>query len=468
MSQTLGQLNAAPRRWPQIIIDAFLSLQFKATALMMILTLGVTSGVAMYLLRSTGELASEQHYAQIVQSAALLAKAAAPVMQQNNTEALEQLAAESAIGAPLLYVIFSDAEGHQLAAAEHRHSNVLQRLQRDVSERVPVPGLPVFQTPEDHEAVFLDVTYPISVKENTPGGEHSVTLLGYARTGMTANSWQQSMAHKLDLVIGIGILATVAALPLGFMLVRRIVTPLDGLAETMLRFSTGKLDARSPVRRRDEIGRLAQAFNQMADQHQLTHERIIRLNSELEERVAQRTQQLRELASKEPLTGLYNRRFFNDTMERRFSEAQRYDTDLSCIMIDLDDFKKANDQFGHQVGDEIIVLAARTLVGQLRTSDVAARYGGDEFVVLLPQTDLERARILAERVAERFASDINARFPQAHVSMSVGVASLRSIGVKDADTLVRAADHGLYDAKAKGKNKILVAESAEMLSAARK
>jgi len=440
-------------------VDAVLSLQFKATMLLMMLTLGATSSVAAYLLHSSGELANQQGYSQIVQSASLLAKAAAPIMVRNDGDTLTALAGESANGAPLLYVIFKDTEGRQLAAAEHRNAKVLQRLQRDVTESVPVPGASVLQNPGDQEVLFFDVTYPVSLRSGDGDQSHSVTLLGYVRTGMIANSWQQTMARKLDLVIGIGLLATVAALPLTLLLVRRIARPLDGLADVMLMFSTGRLDARSTVRRRDEIGRLAAAFNQMADQHQLTHERIIRLNGELEERVAQRTQQLRELASREPLTALFNRRYLNETLQRRYSEALRYETDLSCIMIDLDDFKKANDRFGHQVGDEILVLAARTLMAQLRTSDVAARYGGDEFVVILPQTDVERAKVLAERIVERFTSDLTERFPDVTVRMSIGVASLRSPGVSDADSLIRAADRGLYEAKAKGKDTIVVSQA---------
>src|SRR5262245_57975813 len=104
------------------ILDFVLSLQFKATVLLMMLTLGATSSVAVYLLQSSGELANQQGYSQIVQSASLLAKAAAPIMQRNDCEALCALAGESANAAPLLYVIFKDTEGRQLAAAEHRNT----------------------------------------------------------------------------------------------------------------------------------------------------------------------------------------------------------------------------------------------------------------------------------------------------------------------------------------------------------
>lgn len=436
------------------------SLQFKATALVVVLTLSVTAIVSGYLLESSGEFARQQHDMEMVNSAAVLARAASGVIAGNKLDDLQALAIESANGQPLLYVIFSDEKGKQLAVAEHRNSGLLQTLHRNESERVPVPGTPVVHAGSQETPVYLDVSYPITVRDEA-GGQSVATqpgrLVGYVRTGMKANQWHKTMASRLDLVIGVGILATVAAIPLGFLLIRRIVTPLEGLSEAMDRFSQGKLEVRSPVIRQDEIGKLSEAFNRMADQHQQTHGRIVRLNTELEERVAYRTQQLRELASREPLTGVFNRRYFNDMLERRFAEASRYGTDLTCIMVDLDSFKATNDAFGHQVGDEILVLTAGTIVGQLRTADVVARFGGDEFVILLPQTDAERAQVLAERIAERFNQDRGDRFPHVRVSMSMGIASLQMLEPKDADTLIRHADRALYDAKAAGKNRIVIA-----------
>jgi len=437
------------------------SLQFKATALVVVLTLTVTAVVSGYLLRSSGELARKQHDAQMVSSAAVLARAAGALIAGGQIDQLAALAVESANGHPLLYVIFSDPSGRQLAVAEHRNSQVLQRLRGDDGERVPVPGTPVFHERTEAAPVFLDVTYPITIREDIEAkasdAGRPAQLVGYVRTGMVANEWRQSMASRLDLLIGVGILALVAAIPLGFLLVRRIVAPLDGLSEAMFRFSQGRLDVRSPVARHDEIGQLAESFNRMADQHQQTHERIVRLNTELEERVAYRTQQLRELASREPLTGVYNRRYFNDVLERRFAEAVRYGTDLSCIMLDLDEFKAANDAFGHQVGDELLVLTAGTIMGQLRTADVAARFGGDEFVILLPQTDAERAKVLTERISEKFTRESTDRFPGVHVSMSMGIASFQMLDPKNAEALIRYADRALYDAKAAGKSQIVVA-----------
>ncbi|MCH7632340.1 MAG: diguanylate cyclase [Planctomycetes bacterium] len=453
--------RVAPSAW-RVVRSAMSTLQFKATALVVVLTLSVTGAVSGYLLQSSGQLARAQIEERAINAAELLAEAAAVMIASGNLDDLQPLAIEHANGAPLLYVIISDVDGRQLAVAEHHNVDLLQRLERNELERVPVPGEPILHPKSGNQPIFFDVTYPISSRDTSDemSVPHARTLRGYVRTGMVGDVWTRTMSSKLDLVVGVGTLALLVAVPLGFLVIRRIVAPLDGLTDAMLEFSQGKLDVRSPVVRRDEIGVLASAFNQMADQHQQTHERIIRLNAELEERVAHRTHQLRELASRDPLTGLYNRRYFNETLQRCFAEAIRYDGDLSCIMIDLDEFKAANDKYGHHVGDELLVLTARTLNGRLRSADVAARFGGDEFIILLPQTDSAQAATLGEQIVIQFARDVSERFPGIRVSMSIGIASLRTTKVEHAETLVRSADQALYEAKAAGKNKLVTASAA--------
>ena len=97
-----------------------------------------------------------------------------------------------------------------------------------------------------------------------------------------------------------------------------------------------------------------------------------------------RLRRVEEVAATDPLTSLYNRRHFGKVFEQLFAEAQRYSSDLTCVMIDLDGYKQLNDTFGHQTGDQLLVVAARAINSNLRKMDVAARYGGDEFVLLLP------------------------------------------------------------------------------------
>ena len=124
-------------------------------------------------------------------------------------------------------------------------------------------------------------------------------------------------------------------------------------------------------------------------------------------------------------------------------------------MLDLDDFKQINDTHGHQVGDELLVLTALTISSQLRSADVAARFGGDEFVVLLPQTPLERARVLSERIADKLAAAVREQLPHVAPTVSIGIGSLSETSPDEPDDLIRAADRALYAAKAGGKNRIV-------------
>ncbi len=126
------------------------------------------------------------------------------------------------------------------------------------------------------------------------------------------------------------------------------------------------------------------------------------------------------------------------------------------MMIDMDDFKSVNDMFGHQVGDELLMVAATTISNQLRSSDVAARFGGDEFIVVLPQSSSDHAQSLGERVQMEFQRAVQKKLPQINTSLSVGIASLAEACPSTDEEFVRAADRALYEAKELGRNRIIV------------
>jgi diguanylate cyclase (GGDEF)-like protein len=164
------------------------------------------------------------------------------------------------------------------------------------------------------------------------------------------------------------------------------------------------------------------------------------------------------MAARDSLTGLYNRRHFNDLCAQLFAEAARYQTDLTCMMIDLDNFKRVNDTLGHQTGDDLLRLTAEIIRGSIRESDVAVRYGGDEFAVLLPRTSPTEARASAERILARFREDIADKLPEASIaSLSIGLVSREQDQPASVVELVNLADEALYLAKAGGKNRITVA-----------
>jgi two-component system, chemotaxis family, response regulator WspR len=170
-----------------------------------------------------------------------------------------------------------------------------------------------------------------------------------------------------------------------------------------------------------------------------------------------------EVAATDPLTGLYNRRHFSKVVEQLFNESQRYDTDLSCVMIDLDGYKQLNDSYGHQVGDQLLVVAGKVISANMRKMDVAARYGGDEFILLLPRAAGDEAARVVTRVRDEFrqGSAILLRRNEG-VSMSVGIGSVKIDQPAGSEQLITAADGALYHAKEAGRNRIVISNPADM------
>ena len=159
---------------------------------------------------------------------------------------------------------------------------------------------------------------------------------------------------------------------------------------------------------------------------------------------------LESLATHDGLTEAKNRRAFNEKLAEEWSRAQRYATPLSLIMFDVDKFKSYNDSFGHQAGDEVLRILARTVMGLVRTTDFFARYGGEEFALILPNTDAEGAYILAERLRERVEK---AKWKERPVTSSFGVSTL-AIGMTSGEALLEAADKALYLSKERGRNRV--------------
>ncbi|HHB12461.1 MAG TPA: GGDEF domain-containing protein [Chromatiales bacterium] len=153
----------------------------------------------------------------------------------------------------------------------------------------------------------------------------------------------------------------------------------------------------------------------------------------------------------DPLTGLYNRAALDALLEREVARAHRYGGALSMLVIDLDHFKQINDTRGHQAGDRLLRAFARLLRTLMRKSDMAFRYGGDEFVVLLPNTDLSGARVLAGRIASAMYGE--PPLPEiGRITASIGAATLQAAETPEA--LFKRADRALYRAKAQGRNRL--------------
>ncbi len=166
---------------------------------------------------------------------------------------------------------------------------------------------------------------------------------------------------------------------------------------------------------------------------------------------------VRREAMLDPLTKIFNRKYFDDGMMRAFAEARQGDAPLSLMLIDIDHFKRFNDTWGHQTGDQVLRLVAMTLKSNIKGKDIAARYGGEEFAAILPETDLEGAVILADNIRKAVqAKELLKRSTNeklGRITASFGVASYRHTDTPS--SLIERADRCLYAAKHAGRNKVV-------------
>ena len=170
-----------------------------------------------------------------------------------------------------------------------------------------------------------------------------------------------------------------------------------------------------------------------------------------------------EMAATDALTGLCNRRHFSLMVEQFFAEATRYNSDMACVMIDLDGYKQLNDSLGHQMGDQILVVVGEIIRNSIRKADVGARYGGDEFVLLLPRSDATEAERLVGRIREEFKHRSKEMTKwERGLSMSMGISSVSGNQPGSADELVAAADAALFTSKQNGRDRITISDDRKI------
>jgi diguanylate cyclase (GGDEF)-like protein len=193
-------------------------------------------------------------------------------------------------------------------------------------------------------------------------------------------------------------------------------------------------------------------FNDVTDLEQKRRE-LEEILAELEksrDEVSMQNEELRSLATSDPLTGVSNRRTFMERFEAQFSAAKREGISLCCVMADIDHFKHVNDVHGHLVGDEVIRQVAEALAAEIRSTDAVCRYGGEEFCILLPAVSIDGAVRAAERARKKMESPGFARVP---ITVSFGVASI-SDGAVRVSELIDQADQALYASKQGGRNRV--------------
>ncbi len=187
--------------------------------------------------------------------------------------------------------------------------------------------------------------------------------------------------------------------------------------------------------------------------------------SKLMRKVTEAQQKLVELATIDDLTRLYNRRYFFERFHQEVRRAKRYQRPLSCVILDIDFFKRVNDTYGHLAGDQVLVDIARILKNSCRHSDLAGRYGGEELIILLPETESAGAMIIAERIREMIEQhqSVGEKGETIQVTVSIGVASLTVPELKKIaknEHIIQYADDALLRAKKEGRNRIELYQQA--------
>lgn len=260
--------------------------------------------------------------------------------------------------------------------------------------------------------------------------------------------------RAMQIAMGLGLACALLAALLAWLAARRLSMDLYGLAKAVSAVEEGAASATLPLRNSSrEVQTLSSALARMTG-------RLLSHSHEMEEQVRARTEQLeaanaelRRQARSDPLTGVLNRRGLDAQFDFALALAQRSGRPLSLVSIDVDHFKLVNDTYGHAHGDVVLKGLAHTLQESLRSTDLVARLGGEEFVALLPDTDLEGAINVAEELRLTIADQQHEVVGRIFVSL--GVSMLRP-GEKTATALLERADAALYDAKHQGRNRVCV------------
>ncbi len=175
----------------------------------------------------------------------------------------------------------------------------------------------------------------------------------------------------------------------------------------------------------------------------------------LQDELKRSNELLRELSNTDPLTRLYNRRYLTKILNSELNRSERYNENLTFVILDIDNFKKVNDTYGHQNGDAVLSAVAEIVLAGRRCYDIAARYGGEEFVLVLPGTSLQGGLTVAEHLRNDVQTiSFEPPMEKLAVTVSAGVATFPSPQVDDVDSLIRKADEALYRAKQNGRNRV--------------
>jgi diguanylate cyclase (GGDEF)-like protein len=293
--------------------------------------------------------------------------------------------------------------------------------------------------------VFEGVTHRKVIGLADMPTELPITIVAERDRAEVYGAWVKLRDMFLALVGAlVGVVAVVA-----FHMGRSIVGPLQRLIGAADRIAGGDLDVRLTATRNDELGRLMLVFNQMADRLRHSHAEIMAANQAMQ----QQNRVLETLSITDSLTGLYNRSKLDAILSDQLARFKRTQREFTLLMMDIDHFKTLNDTYGHITGDEILTAVARILAQSIRSIDYAARYGGDEFIIILVETSSDLALKTAERIRARVESmRYTSHGSTILVTVSIGIVQCQSGDMTPTAVFARA-DSALYEAKHAGRNR---------------
>lgn len=280
-------------------------------------------------------------------------------------------------------------------------------------------------------------------------------LLGHVVVEMSLHEVRQRTRTLIGFGAGITFLALLVAAWMSARIAATVSRPIMQMTDVVGKIGSGELNSRCSYREHDVLANLGAGINEMARRIELT-------NQEMQQQIDEATQQLRGerdalsyMARTDALTGLKNRRAFDEEVQMEIRRAVRHGTALTLVMADIDYFKRINDNFGHQFGDLVLAHFSRIISMSIRTIDVPGRWGGEEFVILMPDTGLEEACQVAERIRMTFEqSPLKRGGDDCVVTASFGLAQL-SAKEPTLDFLLSRADTALYRAKEDGRNRLV-------------
>ena len=274
-----------------------------------------------------------------------------------------------------------------------------------------------------------------------------------------AESIETTYVWVLVALVSFFVLSTLFALVLNY----SIISPVRKLTYALNDMSAGQTHIQfKNIISNDEIAAMQKAYEKLRRklmQADIYKARVSDQQKEIQYRKSQQDH-FQQLALTDALTGAVNRHHFNDVLGREITNVNDHGRPLSIMVLDIDHFKQINDTYGHVVGDEVLIMFYRTCKQAVRNTDVVARIGGEEFVIVMPNTSLDSAKQFAERLRRSIAElEIEVDGKKVSLTVSIGVSQWHAEQFINAETFIAHADKSLYQAKNSGRNKVVVADT---------